>query len=154
MAGQLTLALIKPHVYMRRESGKIINRLEELGFAIVLGKTTQLTQEGAQEFYVEHKGKDFYDNLTLVMSSGPVWALVLAKPNAVGDWRGAIGATNPTDAEPGTIRHEFGDHHNITNNAVHGSATDHDAKREINFFFAREIKLAERIELLDKENQI
>ncbi len=150
MAGQLTLALIKPHAYVGRQSGQIIARLEKLGFAIILGKTTQLTREGAEDFYAEHKGKDFYDNLTQVMSSGPMWALVLAKPNAVGDWRGAIGATNPADAEIGTIRHEFGDPQNITNNAVHGSATDHDAKREINFFFAREIKLAERIEALDK----
>ena len=145
MAGQLTLALIKPHVHFARNVGKIITRIEEAGFGIILCKETQFTRHGASEFYQEHEGRPFFDNLVKVMSVSPIWAMVLAKPDAVAEWRGAIGATNPAEAEPGTIRHEFGDHQNLTNNAVHGSATDHDAKREINFFFARDIQLAEQV---------
>lgn len=151
MAGQLTLALIKPHATLGRNVGQIISRIEQEGFGIVLAKMVQLRNEGALQFYEEHKGKDFYGNLCAVMSSGPVWALVLAKPNAVEEWRTLIGATNPQDAEPGTIRNQFGDSDNITNNAVHGSATDGDAKREITFFFAREIKMAERVDALDNQ---
>jgi len=145
MAGILTLAMIKPHAYMAKHSGKIISRIEDGGFGILQSKITQFQHEGAEDFYAEHKGKEFFPNLVRVMSSAPIWVLVLSKPNAVQEWRDLIGATNPAEAEPGTIRHEFGDHKNVTNNAVHGSATDHDAKREINFFFARELKVAQRI---------
>ncbi len=151
MSGQLTLAIIKPHATLGRSVGKIITRAEEEGFAIVLAKMIQLRKEGALQFYEEHKDKDFYDNLCNVMSSGPTWILVLAKPNAVEEWRDLIGATNPAEAVPGTLRYEFGDHDNITNNAVHGSASDADAQREIAFFFTREIKTAERVEALDNQ---
>ncbi len=145
MAGQLTLALIKPHVHFSRNVGKVITSIEQRGFGILLCKETQFLQYGAEEFYKEHKGMPFFDNLVRVMSTGPVWALVLGKPNAVDEWRKEIGATNPAEAEEGTIRREFGDHRNLTNNAVHGSATDHDAKREINFFFSRELKVLEQL---------
>lgn len=151
MAGQLTLALIKPHATLSRNVGKIITRIEEEGFGIVLSKMVQMRKEGALQFYEEHKEKPFYDKLCSVMSSGPIWVLALAKPNAVEEWRTLIGDTDPAKAEEGTLRHEFGDHGNITNNAVHGSATDADAKREITFFFAREIKLAERVDALDNQ---
>jgi len=151
MAGQLTLVLIKPHATLGRNVGKIITRIEEEGFGIVLSKMLQLRKEGALQFYEEHKDKEFYDNLCEVMSAGPCWALVLAKPNAVEEWRNLIGATNPAEAKEGTLRNEFGDPNNITNNAVHGSATDADAKREITFFFAREIKMAERVDALDNQ---
>lgn len=153
MSGILTLAMIKPHAYMAKQSGKIIARIEEEGFGIVQSKITQFQQTGAEEFYAEHKDKEFFPNLVRVMSSAPVWALVLSKPDAVEEWRNLIGATNPAEAEPGTIRHEFGDHTNVTNNAVHGSATDHDAKREINFFFARELKVAQRIYEVSNESE-
>ena len=151
MAGQLTLVLVKPHATLGRKVGKIITRIEEAGFGIVLSKMVQLRKEGALQFYEEHKDKEFYGNLCDVMSSGPIWALVLAKPNAVEEWRILIGSTNPAEAEPGTIRHEFGDRGNITNNAVHGSATYADAMREIFFFFTRELKLAERVDALDNQ---
>lgn len=151
MAGQLTLAIIKPHAVLERNVGKILTRIEEAGFAIVLAKMIQLRKEGALQFYEEHKGKDFYDNLCNVMSAGPIWALVLAKPNAVEEWRNFIGATSPAEAEPETLRHAFGDHNNMTNNAVHGSATDGEAQKEIAFFFTREIKLAERVDALDNQ---
>ena len=145
MAGHLTLALIKPHVHLERKAGQVMARMEEAGFGIILGKLTQLTKDGAQKFYKEHEGKEFYDHLVSTMSAGPIWALVLTKPNAVTEWRNAIGSTNPADAEPGTLRHEFGDCKNMTNNAVHGSATDHEAKWEINFFFNRDILDAEKL---------
>ena len=151
MAGQLTLAMIKPHAVLERSVGKILTRIEEAGFGIVLAKMIQLRKEGALQFYREHEDKEFYNNLCNVMSSGPVWVLVLAKPNAVEEWRNFIGATNPAEAKPGTLRHDFGDHSNITNNAVHGSATDGDAQREIAFFFTREIRVAERVDALDNQ---
>ncbi len=145
MAGNLTLAMIKPHVVWGRHVGSIIVEVEKAGFGIVLAKMLQLRSEGAREFYQEHAGKDFFDNLVNVMSTGPVWVLALAKENAVEEWRNTIGATHPAEAAPDTIRARFGDHSNITNNAVHGSATDHDALREINFFFNWELNMALRI---------
>ena len=151
MAGNLTLAIIKPHIHMERKVGQVLQRIEEAGFGIVLSKMVQLRPEGADQFYEEHKGKDFFDKLKRYMCVGPIWAIVLAKDNAVEEWRKTIGATNSAEAEPGTIRHDFGRHDNITLNAVHGSATDHDAKREINFFFAREITLAGKVDALDNE---
>lgn len=145
MSGNLTLALIKPHAHFERKAGKIIARIEQEGFAILIAKLTQLLPEGAMDFYNEHKGKPFYPNLVRTMSSGPIWALVLSKNNAVEGWREIIGATNPAEAKPGTLRHEFGDHTNLTNNAVHGSSDDWAAKREINFFFEHELKLAKAV---------
>lgn len=142
MAGTLTLAMIKPHAHFEKRVGKIIQRIEEAGFAVLSAKLTQLLPEGAMEFYEEHKDKPFYPNLVRTMSSGPIWALVLAKENAVDAWRETIGSTNPAEAKPGTIRYEFGDHQNITNNAVHGSSDDWAAKREINFFFGRDLRIA------------
>ena len=145
MAGHLTLALIKPHAHLQRHVGEIISRIEKEGFAILLAKVAQLQPDGAKDFYAEHAGKPFFTNLANVMSSGPIWALVLCKPNAVDEWRSVIGATHPAEAAEGTLRRQFGDPHNITNNAVHGSATDSDAKREINFFFSRELKIVQRL---------
>lgn len=148
MAGHLTLALIKPHICFQRKVGPIITRIEKESFGILLAKNLQLLPEGAEEFYSEHQGKDFFPNLVTTMCSGPIWVLVLSKHAAVESWRQVIGNTNSAKAEPGTIRFEFGDHNNITNNAVHGSSDDWAAKREINFFFSREIQLASRVEEL------
>ena len=155
MSGNLTLALIKPHAHFERKVGKIIERIETAGFAILIAKLTQLLPEGAMDFYNEHKDKPFYANLVRTMSSGPIWALVLSKPNAVEEWRKAIGSTDPAKAEPGTLRYDFGDHSNLTNNAVHGSLDDWAAKREINFFFQRDIKLAGAVtDALDNEPKL
>lgn len=145
MAGILTLAMIKPHIYMSKKSGEIINRIEKEGFGIIQSKITQFQIGGAEEFYIEHKEKDFFPNLVQVMSAAPVWILVLSKPHAVQAWRDLIGDTDPAKAAKETLRNKYGDHNNLTNNAVHGSITDHEAKREINFFFARELKVAQRI---------
>jgi len=155
MSGILTLAIIKPHAYISKHSGKIISRIEEEGFGILQSKITQFQQGGAEDFYAEHKGKPFFPNLIRTMSSAPIWVLVLSKSDAVQEWRSLIGNTNPAEAAPGTIRHDFGDHSNVTNNAVHGSASDHDAKREINFFFARELKIAQRVyEISEQSHQV
>jgi nucleoside-diphosphate kinase len=150
MSGHLTLALIKPHIHFKRKVGEVIQRIEDAGFGILLSKLIQLRPEGAEEFYSEHRDKEFFLNLTKVMCSGPLWVLVLSKHDAVEEWRNLIGATNPATATPGTIRHDFGEHENITNNAVHGSADDWAARREINFFFNKEIALASRLNELEK----
>jgi len=152
MAGNLTLVMIKPHAHLERKVGQIITRAEEAGFGILLAKMVQLRPEGAEEFYAEHQGKDFFPKLKQYMCAGPIWALVLAKVNAVEEWRNFIGATDPAKAAPGTIRHDFGKHNNITLNAVHGSSTDHDAMREILFFFSREINIAEKVDALDQKD--
>lgn len=152
MAGNLTLAIIKPHILLERRKGQIITRIEEAGFAIVASKMIEFRPDGVDKFYEEHRGKDFFDRLKRYMCVGPIEVLVLAKDSAVEEWRQLIGNTNPAKAEPGTIRQEFGRHDNMTLNAVHGSATDHDAKRELNFFFARELKLAERLDALNKQS--
>ncbi len=149
MAGNLTLAMIKPHTVMERKVGQIFTRIEDASFGIILGKLVQIRPEGVDVFYEEHKNKEFFNKLKHYTCVGPVWALVLFKDNAVEEWKKLVGATNPAKAEPETIRAEFGRPDNMTMNAVHGSATDHDAKREINFFFAREIKMAE---VLDAPN--
>jgi len=149
MAGNLTLAMIKPHVLMERKVGRIFTEIEEAGFGIILGKLVQIRPEGVEVFYEEHKEKEFFDKLKHYTCVGPIWALVLIKDNAVEEWRKFMGETDPAKAEPETVRAKFGRHDDMTMNAVHGSATDHDAKREINFFFAREIRLAE---VLDAPN--
>lgn len=149
MAGNLTLAMIKPHIHMEHKVGQIFTKVEEAGFGIILGKLVQIRPEGADVFYEEHKDKEFFDKLKHYTCVGPVWALVLAKDNAVEEWRNLMGVTDPAKADSGTVRSEFGRHDNMTMNAVHGSATDHDAKREISFFFAREIRMAE---VLDAPN--
>ena len=145
MAGLLTLGIIKPHAYLSRKAGQIITRAEEAGFGIVQSKITQLRIEGAEKFYAEHKGKEFFPNLVKQMSMSPIWVFVLSKNNAVQEWRDLIGATDPAEAASGTIRHDFGESTYPINNAVHGSSTDHDAKREITFFFSRELKMAQKI---------
>jgi nucleoside-diphosphate kinase len=153
MAGHLTLAMIKPHAVYGRKVGKIIGEIEEAGFGIIAGKMLQLREEGASTFYKEHEGKPFYPHLVKVMSNGPVWVLILAKNNCVEDWRNFIGATNPAEAAEGTLRNKYGDHTETALNAVHGSATDHDALREINFFFAQELSLLRELESGENKNE-
>ncbi len=145
----LTLGMIKPHAIRARKTGEIISRIEEAGFAILIVKSVQLRKEGAEFFYAEHKDKDFFPNLVSVMCAGPVWPMVLMKHDGINEFRKLIGSTDPAEAEEGTIRHDFGDHNNLTYNAIHGSATDIDVDRELRFFFDREISLARRVEGLD-----
>lgn len=145
----LTLGMIKPHAVRARKTGEIISRIEEASFAILNIKSVQLRKEGAELFYAEHKDEDFFPNLIKVMSSGPVWAMVLMKHDAAAEFRMLVGATHPAQADPGTLRHDFGEHTNITNNAIHASANDGESPREILFFFGRELQLARRVEEID-----
>lgn len=150
----LTLAMIKPHAIRARKVGEIISRIEEAGFAILYLKSAQFRIEGAEQFYAEHKGKDFFENLVSIMSAGPVLPMVLRKPDAPAEFRKLIGATDPAKAEPGTIRSDFGDHDNLTNNAIHGSADDEASITEILFFFAKDLNIARKVDALSNESRV
>lgn len=126
--------MIKPDAYEAGNSGAIIKMIEEAGFRIVAAKLTRLTEERAGQFYAVHKERPFYQDLCKYMSSGNIFAMILEKENAVADFRKLIGATNPANAEAGTIRKIFAQ--SIEKNAVHGSDSDENAAIEGAFFFA------------------
>ncbi len=128
-----TFAIIKPDAVERNLIGKILERIESQGFKIVAMKRTLLSKAQAEGFYDVHKERPFFPSMTSTMSSGPVVLLVLEKENAIPDWRKLMGATNPADAEEGTIRKMYAD--NIENNIVHGSDAPETAKFEIGYFF-------------------
>ncbi len=128
-----TLAIIKPDAVKKRVIGRIIQRIEDEGFNILGLKMVQLTLEEAKKFYAVHKDKPFYDSLTEFMSSGPIVVLLLEGEQAIKHWREVMGATNPAEARPGTLRREFG--FSIERNAVHGSDGPQTAETEIKFFF-------------------
>jgi nucleoside-diphosphate kinase len=130
---QKTLAIIKPDATKKRIIGKIIQRIEEEGFTIAKMKMLHLTKEEARGFYVVHKDKKFYDSLTEFMSSGPIVVMVLEAEKAIARWREVMGATDPAQAKPGTIRHTHG--FSIERNATHGSDAHETAEWEINHFF-------------------
>jgi nucleoside-diphosphate kinase len=134
MATNRTFTMIKPDAYQAGNSGAIIKMIEEAGFRIVAAKLTRLTPERAGEFYAVHKERPFYKDLCSYMSSGPIIAMILEKDNAVADFRKLIGATNPVNAEPGTIRKLFAK--SIEANAIHGSDSDENAAIEGAFFFS------------------
>lgn len=129
-----TFAIIKPDAVAKGYTGKIIDRIETAGFKIVAMKKILMTKKVAEGFYAVHKEKPFFDDLTTFMSSGPCVVMILEKENAILDWRKLMGATNPANAEEGTIRKEFGA--NIDNNAVHGSDAMETAAQETRYFFA------------------
>ncbi len=128
-----TLGIIKPDAVAFKNAGKIIDMLETNGFSIIGMKKIHLTKEQAKKFYIVHKERPFYDSLTTFMSEGPIVVMVLEKENAIEDYRKIMGATNPEEAEEGTIRKLFGT--NIERNAVHGSDSKESASFEIPFFF-------------------
>lgn len=128
-----TLTIIKPECVENKHIGDVIARIEKGGFAIKAMKMLRMNLEQARSFYEVHKERDFYDELTRYMSSGPVVVMVLEKDNCVPDFRNFIGATDPAKAAPGTIRADFGQ--NIQNNCVHASDSPENAVREIKFFF-------------------
>jgi nucleoside-diphosphate kinase len=127
--------MIKPDAVQDGNSGAILKMIEEAGFRIVALKKTQLSSERAGQFYEVHKERPFYQDLCRYMSSGPIFAAILEKDNAVADFRKLIGATNPANAEEGTIRKKFAK--SIEANAVHGSDSDENAEIEGSFFFSR-----------------
>lgn len=129
-----TLAILKPDCTSRKLSGKVIDKIENAGFKIAAMRLVKLTDETAGEFYAVHRERPFYGELVEFMSSANAIPIVLEKDNAVADFRKLIGATNPDEAEAGTIRKEFAE--SIQNNIVHGSDSVENAKSEIGFFFS------------------
>lgn len=132
--GDITLTMVKPDAVSKNYTGKIIDMILQGGFKIKAMKLVHMTKQQAQQFYLVHKDRPFYDDLTDFMSSGPVVAAVLEKENAVADFRKLIGATNPAEAEEGTVRKLFAE--SMQNNAVHGSDSDENARIEAGFFFS------------------
>lgn len=128
-----TLAIIKPDAFSRNIAGPIIAMAEAKELSIIGAKLLRLTQEEVQGFYHVHREKAFFDSLTQFMSEGPMMVLVFQGENAIARWRETMGATNPSEAEEGTIRAQFGD--NIERNAVHGSDSSESARFEIGYFF-------------------
>ena len=133
MTQERTLSIIKPDATKRNLIGKIITKLEDGGLKIVAQKKIQLTQVMAEEFYAVHKERPFYNDLVSFMISGPVVVQVLEGENAVLKNREIMGATNPEEANPGTIRKEFAE--SLEANSVHGSDSLENAQIEISFFF-------------------
>ena len=134
MSGTRTFTMIKPDAVKAGNSGAILKMIEEAGFRIVAMKLTKLSPEKAGEFYAVHKERPFYGELVEYMSSSPIIAAILEKENAVEDFRKLIGATNPAEAEPGTVRALYGT--SIGENAIHGADSDENAAREGSFHFA------------------
>ncbi len=129
-----TFTMIKPDAFAAGHSGSILKHIESAGFKIIAMKLTQLSSGKAGEFYAVHKERPFYGELVSFMSSGPIVAAILEKENAVADFRKLIGATNPAQAEDGTIRKLYAK--SVGENAVHGSDSDENATIEGNFFFS------------------
>jgi nucleoside-diphosphate kinase len=133
MSTNRTFTMIKPDAVADGNSGAIMKMIEEAGFRIVALKKTQLTPERAGQFYAVHAERPFYNDLCKYMSSGPIIPIILEKENAVADFRTLIGATNPANADKGTIRKLFAK--SIEANAIHGSDSDENAQIEGSFFF-------------------
>ena len=134
MSVEKTLSIIKPDATKRNLTGLINAKFENAGLRIIAQKRLQLTKSMAEKFYEIHKNRPFYNNLVDFMISGPVVVQVLVGDNAVKLNRTVMGATNPEDAEEGTIRKEFAE--SIEANSVHGSDSVENAQKEISFFFA------------------
>lgn len=134
MSIQRTFSIIKPDATARNITGKVNAKIEESGLRIVAQKRLLLTKEQASGFYAVHKDRPFYSDLVKFMMSGPVIVQVLEGENAIAAYRKVMGATNPAEAEPGTIRAEFAQ--SIDANTVHGSDAPETASEEIKFFFA------------------
>lgn len=126
--------MIKPDAFSSGHSGAILKHIEAAGFQIKAMKLTRLSAEKAGEFYAIHKERPFYGELVDFMSSGPIIAAILEKDNAVEDFRKLIGATNPANAEEGTIRKLYA--RSVGENAIHGSDSNENAAIEGNFFFS------------------
>lgn len=131
-----TLAIIKPDAVRKNVVGKILTMYTEAGFKILAMKLTRLSEASAKGFYEVHKERPFYNELVAFMTSGPCVPVVLEKDNAVADYRKLIGATNPAEAEEGTVRKLYAD--SKAENAVHGSDSDENAAIEIAHFFTRD----------------
>ncbi|MGH9314469.1 MAG: nucleoside-diphosphate kinase [Vicinamibacterales bacterium] len=129
-----TLAIIKPDAVGRGLAGQIIQRIEESGFQIRAMRLVRLSKAEAEGFYAVHRERPFFRSLTEFMSSGPAIVLALEGPDAIRQWRTLMGATDPSKADPGTIRKQFGA--SIEHNATHGSDAPETAAFEVGYFFA------------------
>ena len=136
MAVEKTFSIIKPNAVAKNVIGNILSRFEEAGLSIVASRMVHLTEAEAKGFYAEHDGKPFFDELVGFMTSGPIVVQVLKGENAIKANRDLMGATNPADAAPGTIRADYAD--SFTANAAHGSDSPESAAREIAYFFSAE----------------
>jgi nucleoside-diphosphate kinase len=135
MSKNITLTMIKPLAVQQGFIGPILAKINENGFRIAAMKLLWLTENQAKQFYEVHKERPFYNDLVKSMSSGPIVAAVLEKENAVDEYRKLIGATNPANADAGTIRKLYGT--SLEANAVHGSDSDENAYIEAEFFFSK-----------------
>jgi len=142
MAIQRTFSIVKPDAVAKNVIGEIYSRFEKGGLRIVASKMLQLSKEQAEGFYAVHKERPFFNDLVSFMISGPVMVQVLEGENAIARNRELMGATNPADADAGTIRADFAE--TVDENAVHGSDAPETAAEEIKFFFSDE-ELCERI---------
>jgi len=134
MATERTFSIIKPDATRRNITGKIVDRLEQAGLRVIASKRIHMTRAQAEGFYAVHKERPFFNDLCTFMTSGPVVVQVLEGENAVAKNREVMGATNPKDAAPGTIRADFAE--SIEANSVHGSDAPETAAQEIKFFFS------------------
>ena len=130
-----TLAIIKPDAVGRNLAGNIIARLQREGFVVLGLKMTRLSQDDAKRFYAVHRERPFFDSLTSYMASGPIMPLLLQRDNAITTLRDVMGATDPGQAAPGTLRQEFGV--DVEKNSIHGSDSPASAGQEIPFFFSQ-----------------
>jgi nucleoside-diphosphate kinase len=128
-----TLAIIKPDAVAARNTGRILQRIEDGGFTIRAMRLVSLSSKEAEGFYAVHRERPFFASLTAFMSSGPVVVLALEAPDAIKKWRTLMGATDPAKADPNTLRKDFGK--SIENNATHGSDAPDTAAYEIGYFF-------------------
>src|SRR6478672_3365582 len=133
MAGNFTLTIIKPDAFGSGKAGKIIAHLEQQGFRVIASRVMHLSKEQAGEFYAVHRERPFYGSLVTFMTSGPCMPMVLEKADAVAALRTAIGATDPAQADAGTVRKLFAE--SKERNAIHASDSDQNAEREARFFF-------------------
>jgi nucleoside-diphosphate kinase len=129
-----TFSIIKPDAFSSAKTGRILAHLEGQGFIIRAARVIHLTRRQAEEFYAVHRGRPFYDELVSFMSSGQCMPLILQRDNAVAALREAIGATDPAEAAPGTVRKLFAE--SKGRNAIHASDSDENATREARFFFS------------------
>ncbi len=142
MAVERTLTILKPDCVRKGLIGEVTKRIQEAGFSILAMKMTRLTKDTAGGFYAVHKERPFYDDLCEFMSSGPCIPMILEKENAIEDFRTFIGATNPAEADEGTIRAEFAD--SVGENIIHGSDSVENGRLEAAYFFAESEVVANR----------
>lgn len=142
MAVERTLTILKPDCVRKGLIGEVTRRIQEAGFKIVAMKMTRLTKDTAGGFYAVHKERPFYDELCEFMSSGPCVPMILEKENAIEDFRTFIGATDPDEAEEGTIRADFAD--SVGENIIHGSDSVENGKKEASFFFTEQEVVANK----------